>query len=321
MPVLAAVSAALGWIGRQGARAIAFIVVMAILVPPLDALLRPFVTEAIVALLCSAFVRVDTAALASHLRRPGLVIAATAWTSLVVPIVFGVCCLAVHLDVRSPDLFLALMLQAVTSPMMAAPAFAAIMGLDATLVLTALVMSSAITPLSAPFFAYLFVGPALSLSPLALGLKLFAILSIALAAALIIRRLAGMDAIRRASKQIDGINILLAFFFVAAVMQDVGTRFLADPLTMIGLLVLSFAVNFGVLALTTLVFVAADRERSFSIGLMASQRNLGLMLAATGGAVPDLVWLYFAVAQFPLYLAPLLLAPIARRVKAGTPAG
>src|SRR5215469_14137108 len=135
MFVLAAVWAALGWIGRQGARAIAFIVVIAILVPPLDALLRPFVTEAIVALLCSAFVRVDAAALRANLRRPGLVLAATAWTTLAVPIVFGVCCLAVHLDTRSPDLFLALMLQAITSPMMAAPAFAAIMGLDATLVL------------------------------------------------------------------------------------------------------------------------------------------------------------------------------------------
>ena len=41
----------------------------------------------------------------------------------------------IGLEARSPDLFLALMMQAVASPMMAAPAFAASMGLDATLVL------------------------------------------------------------------------------------------------------------------------------------------------------------------------------------------
>ena len=315
MPVLTAISAALAWLGRQGARAIAAVVFIAIAVPPLDALLKPYVTEAILALLCVAFLRVDTEALRAHIRRPGLVLAATAWTSLVLPALFGAACLMVHLDARSPDLFLALMLQAVASPMMAAPAFAAVMGLDATLVLTTLVASTALTPLTAPLFAYAFIGPALTLSPLALGLKLFAILAGSLFVAVIIRRFAGIAAIRRYAVQIDGLNILLVFFFVAAVMENVASRFLAAPLAMIGLTALAFAVTFAVLGLTALVFAAAGRERTFVIGLMASQRNLGLMLAATGGAVPDLTWLYFAVAQFPIYLSPLLLKPLARRLK------
>jgi hypothetical protein len=44
---------------------------------------------------------------------------------------------------------------------------------------------------------------------------------------------------------------------------------------------------------------------------------MGLMLAATGGALPDFTWLYFALAQFPVYLSPLLFTPLARRLKAG----
>jgi hypothetical protein len=72
MPALNAMSAALAWLGRQGSRAIAAVVFIAIAVPPLDALFKPFVTEAIFALLCLAFVRVDTAALRGHIRRPGL---------------------------------------------------------------------------------------------------------------------------------------------------------------------------------------------------------------------------------------------------------
>ena len=180
MPVLNALSAALAWLGRQGSRAIAAVVFIAIAMPPVDALFKPFVTEAILALLCLAFLRVDTAALRGHIRKPGLVLAATAWTSLVVPILIGTACLLAHLDARSPALFLALMLQAVASPMMAAPAFAAVMGLDATLVLTTLVTATALTPVSAPLLAYAFIGPALTLSPLALGLKLFAILAASL---------------------------------------------------------------------------------------------------------------------------------------------
>src|ERR1700728_1129572 len=197
MSLFAAASTALAWLGRQGSRAIAAVVFIAIAVPPLDALFKPFVTEAIFALLCLAFLRVDTAALRGHIRKPGLVLAATAWTSLVVPTLIGRVCLLTHLDTRSRALFLALMLQAVASPMMAAPAFAAVMGLDSTLVLTTLVMSTAITPLTAPLFAYAFIGPALMLSPLALGVKLFAILAGSLAAAAIIRRLAGLAAIQR----------------------------------------------------------------------------------------------------------------------------
>jgi BASS family bile acid:Na+ symporter len=41
---------------------------------------------------------------------------------------------------------------------------------------------------------------------------------------------------------------------------------------------------------------------------------MGLMLAATGGALPDLTWLYFALAQFPIYLLPYFLSPLARRL-------
>jgi hypothetical protein len=37
---------------------------------------------------------------------------------------------------------------------------------------------------------------------------------------------------------------------------------------------------------------------------MASQRNMGLMLAAAGAVLPDLAWLYFALCQFPIYLSP-----------------
>ena len=111
MPVFSAPSAALGWLGRQGSRAIAAVVFIAIALPALDALLKPFVTEAIFALLCLAFVRVEAAALSAHFRRPGLVLAATAWTFLAVPTLFGAGCLLTHLDSRSPALFLGLMLR------------------------------------------------------------------------------------------------------------------------------------------------------------------------------------------------------------------
>jgi hypothetical protein len=307
---------ALTWIGNQGTRTIAALVVFGIAVPPLGELLRPYVTEAIFLLLCISFMRVDLSALRAYLRRPALVLSATAWTTIAVPALVGTSMHVGGIDARTPDIFLAVMLQATASPMMASPALAAVMGLDATLVLITLVTSTALVPLTAPAFSYIFLGGMLTLSPLALGLKLAGILAAALAVAAVIRFSVGLDAIRRHRAPIDGFNVLILFIFVAAVMGHFLTDFLADPVTMIGLAVLAFAMFFLLFGLTILLFRHAGRDRAMALGLMVSQRNMGLMLAATEGALPGATWLYFAMSQFPIYLAPQILKPLADRVRA-----
>jgi BASS family bile acid:Na+ symporter len=312
--VIDAPAAALSWLGRQGARAVAALIVIGIAVPPIGAELKPFVTEAVFLLLCIAFLRVDAAALRGHLGRPAIVLVATAWTSLALPILFGAIYLALGVDTRSPDLFLALMLQAIASPLMAAPAFASLMGLDATLVLCAMVGSTALLPFTAPLLADAFIGPGLTLSPLALGLKLFTILAGSAFVGLTARRIAGPAAIERQKEAVDGANILVLLVFIAAIMESVAARFSAAPLLTAGIAALAFVVFLTVLALTALVFSYTGRERALTLGFMASQRNVGLMLAATGGALPDLAWLYFAFCYFPIYLSPLLFQPLVRRL-------
>lgn len=306
----------LTWLGGQGTRAVAAIAFIAVAVPPLGALLRPYVTEAIFLLLCISFMRVDLVALYGHLRRPALVAAATAWTTIGVPLIVALAAYATGLTMSSPGLALALMLQGMASPMMAAPALAALMGLDATLVLVTLVTSTALVPFTASLFASLFLGGMLSIAPLTLGLKLLGILAASLLAATIIRRLFGTAAIQRHKRPIDGVNIVILLVFASAVMGDVATDLTTDPLFTIAVALLAFAVYFTLLAVTTLIFRSIGTERAFAIGLMVSQRNLGLMLAATAGALPATTWLYFALTQFPIHLAPYLLMPIARRLTA-----
>jgi BASS family bile acid:Na+ symporter len=305
---------ALAWLGAQGTRAIAALVFVGIAVPPLGELLRPLVTEAVFLLLCISFMRVDIGALRDHLRRPGIVLAATAWTTLGVPLITGASCLAAGVDARSPDLYLGLMLQAVASPMMAAPALAAVMGLDATLVLITLVTSTALIPITAPLFAYAFFGAALTLSPLGLGLKLMVILAGSLLVAAAIRWSVGAAAISRHKRAIDGFNILILFVFVAAVMGNVVGGFWAEPVKTIELTALAFAVFFALVGVTTLIFRRIGPERALAIGLMVSQRNMGLMVAATDGLLPGTTWLYFALSQFPIYLSPQLLKPVVRKL-------
>jgi BASS family bile acid:Na+ symporter len=304
----------LTWLGDQGTRAVAALVFIAVAVPPLGALLRPFVTEAIFLLLCISFMRVDLAALRAHLRRPALVVAATTWTTIGVPLLVGLITHATGFDAHSPGLFLGMTLQAMASPMMASPAIAALMGLDATLVLITLVTSTALVPFTASLFAALFLSGTLSISPPALGLKLLAILAGSSLAATIIRWSFGADAIQRHKRPIDGINIIVLLVFASAVMSNVISDFLGDPVFTIGVALLAFTVYFALLAVTTLLFRGIGYERALALGLMVSQRNLGLMLAATAGALPATTWLYFALTQFPIHLAPYMLMPIARRL-------
>jgi BASS family bile acid:Na+ symporter len=81
---------------------------------------------------------------------------------------------------------------------------------------------------------------------------------------------------------------------------------------------LAFAVSIALLGVTALIFRKAGSERALALGLMVSQRNMGLMLAATDGVLPGMTWLYFALSQFPIYLSPQLLKPIVTRLRGRT---
>lgn len=311
----------LAWLGRQGAWIVAALIFIGIALPPLGALLKPYLAEAVFVLLVIAFLQLDVTASKSHIRRPAAVVAGTAWTVVAVPMLFGIAALTIGLDRISPELFLALLLHGVASPMMSAPAFAALIGLDATLVLITLVTGTLMVPLTAPVIAWLFAGDALPLAPIALGTKLLTLLAGSALVAAGLRWLMGRARIERIRDELNGVNVLVLFVFVVAVMENVAENALRDPWTVVALLLFAFALFYLLLAVTYLVFIRSGRRTAFALAFVTSQRNLGLMLAASAAAMPDLVWLYVALSQFPIYLAPLLITPLARRFGATTGAG
>lgn len=98
-------------------------------------------------------------------------------------------------------------------------------------------------------------------------------------------------------------------------MGDVAAGFLVYPLIWLGWLsagLLAFLLFFG---LSVLVFWRSGREAALAVGFMTAQRNVGLMLAVAGNSLSELVWLYFALSQIPVYLSPYLLEPLIRRLR------
>jgi BASS family bile acid:Na+ symporter len=197
---------------------------------------------------------------------------------------------------------------------MSAPAFAYLLGLEGALSLTLLVLSMAVTPVTAPLLAGLVASGDLPLSGFSLGLRLFTLLAGSLALAAVLRRLLGPRRTEAAAQIFDGLNVVLLFIFAVALMDGVAAHVLAAPALTLGLTALAFAAALGSTALTALLFRRMGFAEALSLGLAVGHRNLGLMIAATGGALPDLAWLYFAVAQFPIYLSPQLVRPLARRI-------
>lgn len=323
MQIFDAGLAALAWLGRQGTRALALSVFAGIALPPLAAILKHVFVEALLALLTLAFLRVEPKSLLAQFRRPGLVIAASLWTLLVVPALICSAAIGIGLPQASQALYLALILQAVAPPIIGSPALAALMGLDAALSLATLIVATAATPLTVPLLTAFLADSTLDLSPLWLGVKLVAMLGGTALAAYAIRRIMGAAWVARRSGPIDGLSVIALFVFAIGLMDGVGGHILARPFLVAGLTLFVYALTIALIAITCLIFHRAGRSPALALGLAVGSRNMGLMVAALGGAVPELTWLYFAVAQFPIYTLPHLLKPLIHRwiAHGGLPAG
>lgn len=306
------IGAGLAWIGRHGTAALAVSIFVGMALPDLSATLRPYLGLSVFSLLTLAFLRVDQQAIRMRLRRPALLIAALVWMMLGAPLFtyFGI--MLYGPENLGPDLVLALFIATAAPPVMAAPAFIYLLGLDGTLSLALSVAALIVTPLTAPFVGELMLGPSLPLSVGGLAAQLSLLLVGAFAVAFALRRLAGRERLARSSHHISGLNVLLLLVFAIAAMDGVAASFADKPVFTLGLTALTFALALVQILLSLLLFSPATREDAYAIAHTCGTRNMGLMVAAFGGTLPELTWLWFAVGQFPIYMLPLLVKPFVR---------
>jgi BASS family bile acid:Na+ symporter len=315
MPILKGLNAALAWLGRQGTRALAASIFLGLAVPPLAAYVKPHLGEMVFVLLLFSYLRTDPTAFGRYLKAPGLTIVAALWVMVAVPLLFGAAYALSGIREAWPALYTIMILQMAITPITSSAAFAALMGLDVAFSLVTLIVSNALSPITTVAFSYLFLGTSL-FSPIELGIKLFFFFAASGAIAYAIRRVAGQEWIERQNEPIDGLNVIAVFIFAIAAMDGVPRHVMADPLFAIELLVLIFVLTCALIGLSVLVFLRAGLDRGLIIGLLAAFRNIGVVMAAVGTSLPDLAWFYFAMVQFPIFLLPAVLRPLARRLAA-----
>ena len=177
------------------------------------------------------------------------------------------------------------------------------MGLDAALSLATLIVCTAATPLTAPVFAALFAG-GMALSPSRSAPSCWRCWPASALVALLVRRAFGQPWIEAQKERIDGLSVIALFFFAVALMDGVLLAILNEPLKVLGLTALSFGLSLGLAALTG----AGVRAARHGAGACARPRGRQPQHGPDAGrrrrGRPELTWLYFAIAQFPIYLMP-----------------
>lgn len=312
MPILNALRGVLAWVGRQGTRALAVSIFCGLALPQFAAYVRPFLGETVFVLLLFSYLRTDPAAFGRYLRAPGRAIVVSIWVMMALPLVVGSVLAWSGLKETLPALYTIMILQCAITPITSSAAFAALLGLDVAFSLVALIICNALSPLTTVGFSYLFLGTSL-FSPVELGTNLFFFFAGAAVVAWIIRRVAGAERIAREKEVLDGLNVIAVFVFAIVAMESVPRNVMADPALAAKILLIVVGLSCTMIVLSAIAFWRAGPNHALVIGLLAAFRNIGLIMAALGTKLPDLAWFYFAMSQFPIYILPLVLKPLAKR--------
>lgn len=136
-----------------------------------------------------------------------------------------------------------------------------------------------------------------------------------MAVAAAIRFWLGLPRIKSMKANLDGFGVLMYFIFAIAAMDGVTRAALDNPRLVAFVLLCVFAVSAAGLLSTWFVLRRLPASERFMIGYGTGQRNMGLLVAALGAGVSPTTFLFFALAQFPIYLLPWMLRGVAAGIR------
>lgn len=305
-------SATLRLLGRWARWALPAGVVLGLIFPALAERMEWLVMPSVIGTLTSSLLRLDWQRLADFLRNPGLALRIAALQLLLAPLaVYGLARLGLI-----PEAFTVIsVLQAAASPIGSAAAFAMFIGLSGNLSMAASVLMTLLLPLTLTSVVTLLLpsfGIEVDLLRFFARVALTALAPFALAA--LIRRLAGLSRLQRWDPELAGVNVLLLVVFAIAIMAGVTETFLREPDYMLAMLGWAWLAALFWHSVGYLLFYRRGTEVALNAAILFGNRNMGLTLVVTAGTAGDAFQMYAGLAQIPMYCAPLLLSPFARKL-------
>jgi BASS family bile acid:Na+ symporter len=305
----------LALIGRYGTQGFAISIFLGLALPQLAEAARPLLALSIFVFVTITFARVDAAALKALLKRPAPIALAGAWLLLAPALAVTAALALIGRDRLDPGLVLGLAVLGSSPPIMSAPAVAMLLGLQPTLIVTAVLLTTGLAPVASPILAELIAGAVVPLDVAILIRRLVFLIGGAVLAAGALRVVLGEARIRRHKPAFDGLGVVMYFLFAVAAMDGVLAAAVGDPGRVARFLLIAFAISVGGFVGAMLLLRPLAPADRFVLGYGTGQRNMGLLIAALGAATPDTTFLFFALAQFPIYLMPQIVKPLSRRFK------
>ncbi len=306
--------------GRHARLVLALGVFLGLVLPGLGDYVGPALQILVVLLLATAMIRVDLLGVLSHLRKPAKIGGLLFILMLAMPLCVHAIATLLGLD---PVLHLAVVLVACAPPLASAPSMAALLKLDDALVLNIMVLGTLMVPFTVPLIILNILDLPLDLDALSLLGRLVATIGAAILTAVLIRKFAGKDRLQRHHDLMDGISALIMLVFAIVIMNGIGLTGMTDGPKVRETLLVALSANWGVhlILLTLFILVSGFFGKGYvaspekgAIALMASNRNAALFMAALPAETLSSLLLFMALAQLPIYLTPLVAAPLYRSV-------
>ena len=266
--------------------------------------LAPMIGPVVVALLFLAVLRLGPEGVRVGLRGVGGAVVAVGVLQLAIPLAVAAGFAALG---WAGPVALGLVLTMAAAPITGSPNLTLMAGGDGAAALRALVLGTALLPLTVlPVFLLV---PAFGDPGTVAGVvvRLLVLIGAAGGLALALRHWRVVEA--RHLPALDGVSALLLAGIVVALMGAAGPALLTPAGW--GLLALAFALNLG-LNLGAAALARARGGDPVAAGMVAGNRNIALFLGAIpAGVVPGLLpWI--GLYQIPMYLAPVLMPPLYR---------
>ena len=281
--------------------------------PQAAGILRPHLTELIVALLFFAALQVDPREY--RLTRAGLArdVALVLVLQLLLPVLLAG---ALHLIGWIGPAATMLVLIGTASTISGSPPIAQMLGLSASKALRLLVAGTLLLPVTSLVPLRMLFGSVEDFSIIAPALRLAAIILVSAGGAWLVRTVILPRMQPNAEQAVGGITALLLAVFVLALMDAVQPALFTDPWQVAAALAFAFAVCVGLQVAAALAYSRLTRSEDGSVagavGVVAGNRNIALFLAALPASQMDPLMVLVGCYQIPMFLTPIVMGPFYR---------
>lgn len=296
----------LAWFGKQGRYCLIIGLFVGLAAPAVAEALKPWIGALVALLLFVTGIRVGAKNAFGNLGNLTPALIRVTLFQMGLPLVaialFGAA------GMLNAPLALAVSLMLAAPSLTGAPNFAIMAGHDPAPGMRLLVLSTALFPLTAlPVFVILDPGGGGVANALSFSFYLLVAILLSVGLGFAVRHVTAGLGKPEALKALDGCAALLLAVVVVGLMSAIGPLLRADPLALLGWVLVALGINFCLVVTTLWVSRKAGFSTPLATAVYSGNRNIALFLIVLPDTAAAPLLIFVGCYQIPMYLTPTLL--------------